>query len=409
MRRRVLVLDASERAALAFIRSLGKRGVEVVAADHSRLTTGLLSRYAKKRLIYPSPEESWSRFVKFLKKELSKNTYDMLMPISEFTTTIVSYHKDELDGYTIVATPDYETYLKAYDKAETVKCARGYGIPHPKTYFVEDFQEVGEIAKDLSYPVVIKPRRKTYWYQDEAKVVKITERNYAHNPKDLVEKYDVLLSQHSELLDLGLLPILQEYISGETVGVGVLISDGEPKALFMHKRLTEYPTSGGASTLRESTFHKDALKVGVDVVKALGWRGIAMAELKVDARDQTPKVIEVNGRPWGSLPLAITAGVDFPYLLYTLVVEGDVQPVTRYLLGVKQTWLIPGHLLWLFETLRKGGSKLRTIAYFLKSFPWRDDVVSFRDPMPTVGALKVTAQLVLDVISGKRKITGERW
>ncbi len=43
-----------------------------------------------------------------------------------------------------------------------------------------------------------------------------------------------------------------------------------------------------------------------------------MLELKVDDADGTPRIMEMNPRFWGSLALALRAGVDFPWLLYQL-------------------------------------------------------------------------------------------
>lgn len=407
---RVLVLDAGERSALEFIRSLGKKGIEVTAADSSKLTTGQLSKYTKKRLIYPSPEKSWSKFIKFITKFLTKNVYDLLIPITEFTTTIISYHKKELENYTIVATPDYSMYLKTDDKVETLKIAQKYKIPYPKTFFIKDVAEINEICNNIIYPAVIKPRRKTYWHNDEAKVSKVTGKNYARTPKDLMIKYEKLLLDQKELQDLERLPFIQEYVQGTTYGVEALLKDGQPKAFFMHKRLAEYPITGGASTLRESTYHPQIMKTGLYTLQTFNWHGLAMVELKLDPRDETPKLIEINGRPWGSLPLAITAGVDFPYLLYKMLTEGNIQVQKTYLTGIKQKWLIPGHLLWLYATLTTSKqNKLRVLKEFIKSIAYPDDIMNRKDPRPTIGALKVVIQLTIDVLKGKRKMTGEAY
>jgi len=331
----------------------------------------------------------------------------MLIPISEFTITIISYHKKELEDYTIVAAPDYNLYIKTYDKAKTIQHAQKHKIPHPKTYIPQDPSEVREIAKEIMYPVVIKPRRKTYWYNDKAKVLKVTQRNYADSPEDLIRKYDRILHENSELIDLNLIPMIQEYIPGPTYGYEALLNHGQIKAYFMHKRLAEYPTTGGASTLRESTYHPTIAKIGAYTLQTLKWHGLAMAEFKLDPRDRTPKLIEINGRPWGSIPLAITAGIDFPYLLYKMLTEGDIEPPQAYPLGIRQTWLIPGHLLWLYTNLTNNHNKIKTIKQFLKSLTYPDDIINIKDPLPTIGAIKVTIQLTIDVLKGKRKLSGE--
>jgi len=63
-----------------------------------------------------------------------------------------------------------------------------------------------------------------------------------------------------------------------------------------------------------------------------------MVEFKV-ADNGVPYLMEVNGRFWGSLQLAIDAGVDFPWLLYQLATGRDVESVNGYALGIKSRWL----------------------------------------------------------------------
>jgi len=48
--------------------------------------------------------------------------------------------------------------------------------------------------------------------------------------------------------------------------------------------------------------------------------------------------MEINGRFWGSLQLAVDAGVDFPALLLALACGERPAPVTRYRTGVRSRW-----------------------------------------------------------------------
>ena len=67
---------------------------------------------------------------------------------------------------------------------------------------------------------------------------------------------------------------------------------------------------------------------------ALGWHGVAMAEFKWDETSNQFWLLEINGRFWGSLPLALAAGVDFPYYLYQLAVGQTPEPAASYAEGV---------------------------------------------------------------------------
>jgi hypothetical protein len=50
--------------------------------------------------------------------------------------------------------------------------------------------------------------------------------------------------------------------------------------------------------------------------------------------------MEFNIRLWGSVQLAIDAGVDFPRLLVESSLGRNVEPVTRYDVGVRSRWLL---------------------------------------------------------------------
>ena len=52
--------------------------------------------------------------------------------------------------------------------------------------------------------------------------------------------------------------------------------------------------------------------------------GVAELDFVNDSRDNTPKLMEINPRFWGSLQGAISEGVDFPFLLHKLFEDGNI-------------------------------------------------------------------------------------
>ena len=82
------------------------------------------------------------------------------------------------------------------------------------------------------------------------------------------------------------------------------------------------------------------MQYGLKLLDALKWYGIAMVEFKLDQKDGVPKLIEVNPRFWGSMSLAIHPGVDFPYLLYRLAVDGDIEPAGEYAAGIRTRFVL---------------------------------------------------------------------
>jgi len=107
-----------------------------------------------------------------------------------------------------------------------------------------------------------------------------------------------------------------------------------------------------------------------------------MVEFRVDARNNEPKLMEINPRFWGSLELAVVSGVDFPYLLYQMAVNGDVEPVTDYKIGKKVRWLLGDFLLFLSTK-----NKLEKLPEFFDFRGIGDDLLSVDDPLPAIGMI----------------------
>jgi predicted ATP-grasp superfamily ATP-dependent carboligase len=119
----------------------------------------------------------------------------------------------------------------------------------------------------------------------------------------------------------------------------LLLWDDTVQAKFAHRRLTEKPASGGVSVYREAIAVDEALcERSRQLLERFGWRGVAMIEYKVDAATGQPYLMEVNGRFWGSLQLAIDAGVDFPHLLVACALGDRMQPTPSYRVGVRSRW-----------------------------------------------------------------------
>jgi predicted ATP-grasp superfamily ATP-dependent carboligase len=318
---RVLITSGDARTCLAAVRSLGRNGIEVKVADEERMPLAGFSRYCRGVVRYPSPRREPERFLAFLSGHLRKERYEVVLPVEQDMFYLFSKHRDELGCLSKIPVAKFSVFQTAYDKALTFKAAAALGIPAPTTYFVESGAQVEDLARRIQFPVVIKPRMGS-----GSRAV-----GYAANATEL-------LTLWHEVHRVQPRPLIQERIpsGGDTIGVSVLFnSHSELRACFVHRRIREFPISGGPSTLRESVSRPEIADVAVRFLRELGWSGVAMVEFKVDPRDGVAKLIEVNPKFWGSLNLAIASGVDFPALLYRTAVDGDVAPVLEYRLGIR--------------------------------------------------------------------------
>lgn len=403
---KVLVTDASERAALAVIRSLGRKNIEVAAGDSTRFSMGFMSKYCRQRILYPSPETEKTKFARALLKKVRDESFDALIPITDMAMVPIVERKEDFEQYTKVAAPDLSTATKVLDKIETLKIARQHDLPCPVTVFGENIDDARRFSKEIAYPVVVRPRRKVTWTGEKALILKVTSNNYAYDCKDFITKWAKLVSTLKKVgLDQDFL-MVQEFIPGQGFGLEALMHEGRPKATFVHKRLREYPVTGGASTLRESAKDDRLVRLGVKLLVALQWDGVAMVEFRLDRSTEEPMLIEVNGRFWGSLPLAISCGVDFPYLLYKSLIDNEDLANPKYEAGIKQRWLA-GDFLWLYSSIINGGRRAKSIKEFLYASTVPDDILTLDDSAPFCNQMLFVLSLLADVSKGHRSLTGE--
>lgn len=328
---RVLVTDGLWRKSLAAVRALGRRGIDVTVSGDSRFITSFFSRYCRKRLILPDAADAPEPFFAGLMAELRGTRYDAVFPMEDASMSILSERRSEVQKHTALPIPAHAQLMQAMDKGETAKLAARLDVPAPRTLSLSSPAEIAQVSSAVRFPAVVKP------------AVGAGSRGvrYAANAAELERFVIELLPQHPRL-------VVQERIpsAGQGVGVALLFDASHaPVAGFTYKRLREYPITGGPSTVRESTRDPRLLEWGIRLLRALDWYGVAMVEFKVDPRDGQPKLIEINPRFWGSLELAIAAGVDFPHLLYQAALGEPIQPVFEYRAGLRCRWLIPGDIL----------------------------------------------------------------
>lgn len=375
---RVFVTDGHWRKTLAVVRSLARRGVEVTVGESSGIAASLFSKYCSRRMVYPSVRRRPEAFLAFLRQELQERPYDLIMPMEEETLLLLAQHREEFAPLARLPIPPYQDIVKVRDKGWLLRHASQQGIPTPRTVCAEDSTDLDAIKDMIPPPWVIKPRVSSGSFGIA----------YVEREKDLPEAYRKVHSQFP-------FPLIQERIppEGEAFGVSALLNHGgQVQACFVHRRLREYPITGGPSTLRESVRHPQIEELGIRLLQSLDWYGVAMVEFKVDPRDNQPKLMELNPRFWGSLALAIHAGVDFPYLLYKMAMGEEFEAIVDYEVGARCRWLLPGDILHFLHNpnrfhLKPSFFRFRGTAY---------DILSLDDPLPAMGSFLTLFSLLWD-------------
>lgn len=404
----VLVVDGDTRSAVAIARSLGKRGVPVWVGAAKWNALGALSRYARGRVVHPPPDLDPEGFLATAEDACKDGRGDLLFPTTDVALGILSGARERLPARSLSCLPEAEALELVFDKASLLRFAADHGVPTPATHLVRREEDVERLAPRLSYPVVMKTRRSRMLADGRWRP---GVRAYADKPEQLRTLYAQMRSLDPE-------PLIQEYVPGYGCGVFVLANRGEVRAVFAHRRIREDPPWGGVSVVSESCQpHPAARESAVALVRALRWHGVAMVEFRHDARDQIPKLMEINARFWGSLELAIQAGVDFPHLLYRMAQDGDVAPVTEYRLGLRNRWLIGDvdRLVWVLRGRRpvNGAARYdrwREAREFARTGGRRVryELEHLDDPLPALGdagayAHGLVRQLMRKVAGGGRR------
>jgi predicted ATP-grasp superfamily ATP-dependent carboligase len=301
---RVLVTDASYKNALCAIRSLGHHGATVVVADTSSRAQGFFSRHAASRLTYPDPSSEAEAFVQVLLERAGRGL-DVILPIGYAATSALSRHRSAFDGLAHVPVADWPAMEVARNKAKTLALAADLGVPAPRT-----FASPKEVDR---FPVVLKGA-------------------LGSGDVRYIRSRDELDSADTDGM------VLQEYIPGDGVGYYALYEHGTVRAEFMHRRIREFPVSGGASTAAESIDDDSLRELGRRLLDALQWHGVAMVEFKRDRRDGSLRLMEINPKFWGSLDLSVAAGVDFPWLTVQMAAGVPFKDVRAYPTGVRFQW-----------------------------------------------------------------------
>jgi protein-tyrosine-phosphatase/predicted ATP-grasp superfamily ATP-dependent carboligase/CelD/BcsL family acetyltransferase involved in cellulose biosynthesis len=335
MRRgKVLILGDDTRSFLAIARSLGRRQIEVHVAPANFASVALKSRYIARIHYLPYWMADGTEWLQAMEELLRAEHFDLVIPCNETTLLPIQRNRTRLRQFARLAIPDDDSIDVLFDKHNTRELARSLGINVSAGRLPRPDDTADTVLSEMGTPVVVKPR-KSYSVDElqlRAKVLII------HDAAELRPLLPLLEPAHF---------VYETFFPGRGAGVSVLASRGKVLQAFEHHRQRESGSSG--SFYRVSAQITPALeRCCTSIVAALAYTGIAMFEFRLGGFDSTDDsgwvLLEVNARPWGSLPLPVGLGVDFPYRWYTLLVDGEETPSVSYRTGIFGRNLIPD--LW---------------------------------------------------------------
>jgi predicted ATP-grasp superfamily ATP-dependent carboligase len=376
----VLVTDGEQRASLAVVRSLGRAGRRVIVASARRHPLAGASRYASHVIRAPDPLATPEAFTEALVAASHQWRPDVVLPMTDAALRALLPAREALIG--IIPFGPAEVVRRAGDKPAVLHLADTLGIHVPRqTVISRPDQGLAAEMASVTWPVIVKPARSVS--EAPAGPIKLGVM-WARDPDHLGAVLHSLPAPAFPVL-------LQERINGPGTGVFLLRWGGRTVATFVHERVREKPPSGGVSVCSVSAPMDRGLVAQAEaLVAALEWQGPAMVEFKRDAATGIPYLMEINGRFWGSLQLAIDSGVDFPGLLVDAALGRLPASPPTWRTGVQMRWWWGevDHLISRLRHSRVAGvrsSRFEAVRTFLiPGRGTRNEVLRWDDPWPAL-------------------------
>ncbi|MDR3418102.1 MAG: ATP-grasp domain-containing protein, partial [Nevskia sp.] len=323
---KVLVFGEDTRSFLATVRSLGRHGLAVHTAPANLRAPALASRYIATVHALPPWMEDGAAWLEAVEALLRAESFDLVIPCNETAMLPLQHHRARLSALTRLAIPDDSVIEALFDKYATRELARRLGIPVAEGRLPRPGESSEAVLAALGAPVVIKPR----WSFVLERLERRGKVRFARDAAELARLQPELNAEDH---------VLERFFPGQGLGVSLLAHQGRVLQAFEHHRMRE---DGSGSYYRVSAPLTPALlNACAGLVAALEYTGVGMFEFRRDRRNGTWVLLEVNARPWGSMPLPLGLGVDFPWRWYRLLTAGEESPAVEYRTGVYGRNLLP--------------------------------------------------------------------
>ena len=327
-----IVLGLENAISLTVVRELGERGVPVHGVARSADAIAAASRHCKQWTLRPSgPVAQW------LPDLIARTGARAVLAIGETDLIELAQLPPRLgDCHILVPRPDQ--LAKVLDKARTLDIATQVGLRIPQTWQPMAEEDFAARAEAMHYPLVAK-------WANPPEIIPVLEQaglewlkiEYIHTP-------DALSALLQRYMSVARWPLIQQYCPGVGLGQMLYMQDGKATLRFQHRRLHEWPPEGGVSTLcRAESAHQHRAQMALSeaLLQALDWAGQAMVEYRYDDRTGQYWLMEVNGRYWGSLPLAHHCSALFAWEAYRRTVLGQVDPAPPPRNDLRARYMVP--------------------------------------------------------------------
>lgn len=296
-----------------------------------------------------------------LRDILSKEHYDVIVPMGDIPVQFLSRHKDaiEYDYHVKCAVVDEKILSIVADKSRFMEFCKENGFPHPQTAALSE-DSLESVAREIGFPSLIKPDY-SVGARGITRVISIEE----------------LRSQFSSIRERYGSCSLQEFIDNPDYYYNVMLyrdSQGNCDNSVVIKIIRMYPVRAGSSSCCFSVENPELVDICKKVLNKLNW--IGMADFDVLQRKDTMeyKIIEINPRVPASLRAAYISGVNIPEIIVRDVV-GEEKKTYNYLPG-KNLRYLGIDLLWFIKSSNRFKSNPSWFRFFGRDIYYQDIIKS---------------------------------
>lgn len=319
------IVLSTHNMGLGVIRSLGEKGVPIIAIVYTPNDMGYLSKYVKESIYAPHPEKHPLEFIKLLTSCHIRYGKCLIIPADDATLWVVSKYKSLLEKNHLVACCGWEVTHKVLDKKHTYAVAEAVGVEIPQTRTPKSSEEVKEFCDLIGFPCLVKPcYSHRYFELFRKKLTKVNTLGEA-------------LHEYKTAKKAGIEVMIQEYIPGEDsngANYNSYFLEGQPVAEITAQKVRLSPKGFGVPCVVSSKHIEEISQPGRELLRALGFHGYSCIEFKEDSRNGKYKLMEVNGRYNRSILLSNKCGINFPWLEYQYFVLGKIDPIPEWREGV---------------------------------------------------------------------------
>lgn len=356
------ILDGQTIQALIFAKKLKQKGHKVILFCSEKLSYGYFTRYAFKKILSPSSETEIEEYHGFILDYLKQNNIDVLVPMNDYSAKYLSEYKKDLESKVSFVAPDYDIFMRGYDKNQLMQVCKESSFPHPQTIDLKKIITDDDKLK-FKFPALIKPNETT------------GARGFT-----MIHSFDELNSVYPGLKNQFGSCHLQQYIpnGGRQFKVQILVYNNNTLATSVIEKHRFYPIKGGSSCFNSTIINDDLVSLCESVLKKIQWQGFADFDLIEDPRDGSILIMEINPRVPACIKAAVVSGIDYP----NAIVDVSVNNTTDKFVYKPGQYLryFSMDFLWLLKSenklkhIGKWFNKMFSSNHFLQDGDWSDPI-----------------------------------